>query len=138
MDFLGGSPSSATQDPRPPPGAMVVLELLLSLGMLLTSAPGLGGRIGLPEAGPPLPAGSGSHALLQTGPPHGSSSPASREETSMSDPGEEEEFDHRSVLGTSYVRVGAIPGGDRNPPAGPHGWWRGFLLQLHHSWQLVC
>src|SRR5579875_2279790 len=133
MVSLDGSPSSATQDPRLPSGVMVVLELLLSLGMFLSFAPGLGGWIGLPEAGAPFPADTGSLALVQTGPPHGSPSPASRAETSMSDPAEREEYDHRSMLGPSRARVGPTPVGDRNPPTAPDGAWRGFLLQLHHS-----
>jgi hypothetical protein len=119
-------------------GAMVI-ALLASLGMLLSSAPGLGGLIRPHDAGPPPPAGAGSLPLLHTGSPYGLPSPASREEAGESDPEEkEEESDTLLALGAALMRDRTAPIRRRDRAIALHGSGRGLLHELHHSWQLLC
>jgi hypothetical protein len=113
--------------------------ILLSLGTLLSSAPGLGGPTYPFEAGGPHLGASLSVPLWHSAPSQGLPSPASREETNLSDPKEKEEESEHFLLGCTARpgdRVLAIGEGDgalgRLLPTD------GFLHQLHHSWQLRC
>ena len=113
-------------------------EILLSLGMLLLSAPGLGDSMDVFEAIRPSPAAVSPMPLLHPTPFHGMPCPASLGETGFSDPEEkEEESDH--FLPDSACDRGRIPANVRGEgtiavfiPG------HGFLRQLHHSWQLLC
>jgi hypothetical protein len=138
MISIDGSKSSASPDRRPYRGAMVI-ALLVSLGMLLSFTPGLEGLVCPHPACPPPAPGSGSLPLLHTGSSHGSPDPASREETSVSDPEEKEEESHDYlVLGTTRMRDRAVPIRHRSQAIARNGSGRGLLHQLHHSWQLLC
>jgi hypothetical protein len=157
--------------------------ILLSLGMLLPSVPGLGGlRVcegierKIPDSGFPVrtprnhgtsshselgirdpesivsqplsylpevlqspPAALHSHPLLHRAAPHGLPSPASLEETNLSDPEEKEEESDDFLLVCNACPGDRIPAMGRRDGAivGPvprHG----FLHQLHHSWQILC
>jgi hypothetical protein len=117
----------------------MVIALLVSLGLLLSSAPGLEGLVCLQLSGPPPAAGSGSLPLLHTGTPHESPDPASREEKSVSDPEEkEEESHHFFVLETTRMRDRTVPIRRGNPANVRNASGRGLLHQLRHSWQFLC
>lgn len=113
--------------------------ILLSLGILLSSAPGLGGLCSPREVVQSPPEALHSHPLLRRAAPHGHPSPASREETNLSDPEEKAEESDDFLLVCNACPGDRIPAMGRRDGAivGPvprHA----FLHQLHHSWQLLC
>jgi hypothetical protein len=112
--------------------------ILLSLGMLLSSAPGLGGLTCFFETAPPPLAARHALALCHSATPQRLPSPASREETGLSDPEEKEEESHQFLLGcAAWAGDGSSAIGCRDCAAGPVP-GHGLLLQLDHSWQLRC
>ncbi len=117
----------------------MVIALLLGLGLLLSAAPGPGCLVCHHAGAPPDTISSGTFPLLQTVPPRGCPSPASREEAGLSEPErKEEEPVHSLVLGLPRTCDRTGPVRLRNPASSWHGAARGLLHQLHHSWQLVC
>jgi hypothetical protein len=116
----------------------MVIALLMSLGMLLSSAPGLEGLVCPHLSGRPPAAGSGSLPLLHTGTPHESPDPASRQDTSVSDPEEKEESHHFLVLETTRMCDRTVPIRRGNPANFRNASGRGLLHRLHHFWQFFC
>ena len=117
----------------------MLTEIFLSLGMLLSSAPGPEAPMGVFEALRPAQGAPSPMPLLRSAPPLGIPVPASREESSIAAPEEkEEEPDHFLIDWAVYDRRGIPAIGRQDAAIAIVVPGHGFLRQLHHSWQLLC